>query len=188
MSYALKKFTDDLIKHPFPQARSVAAPAMAPEYKLAAESEIDQLSTQQKLALLQMSRRISHQAIWRAMRQKFDAPPFTLGTFRQLRDLGLAELLDGQKYHSLTMEGARLCDLIGRQLVAEHHIHSPWLGGNSGANASLYCTCGWSASLRRGDHMQLKAARAFSTHLRTIEAMNGLTAALAPRKSHAPAS
>ena len=181
MSYALKEFRTDWAKHQLPQSASLVPRA---EYQPPSETDIADLSTQQKLALLQMSRRISHQAIWRAMKEKFEASPFDRSTFRQLRELGLAELLDGQKYHSLTTTGAQLCDLIGRKLVRDHKIHTPWIGGNHGATTSLYCTCGWSCGLRRGDGMQLKAARAMSTHLRTVEGLDGLRTALAPRASH----
>lgn len=153
------------------------------EYHPAGEADIEPLSTQQKLALLQMSRRVSHQAIWRAMKEKYETAPFTLSTFRQLRELKLAELLDGQKFHSLTTYGAQLCDLIGRQLVRDHKIHTPWIGGNHGASTSLYCTCGWSCGLRRGDNMQLKAINAHSQHLRSLESMDGLHTALVPRKA-----
>lgn len=179
MSYALKEFRKDLASHQLPQA-----PALAPaiEYQLPAEADIEPLSTQQKLALLQMSKRISHQAIWRAMKEKYEAPPFTLSTFRQLRELKLAELLEGQKYHSLTTSGAQLCDLIGRQLVRDHKIHSPWIGGDDGAYTNVHCTCGWSCSISRGHQTQAKAASSFGTHLRTVEAMDGLKTALVPRK------
>ena len=107
MSYALKEFRTDWAKHQLPQSASLVPRA---EYQPPSETDIADLSTQQKLALLQMSRRISHQAIWRAMKEKFEASPFDRSTFRQLRELGLAELLDGQKYHSLTTTGAQLCD------------------------------------------------------------------------------
>ncbi len=139
---------------PLPERMQIAPRV---EYQPPAEANIEPLSTQQKLALLQMSRRISHQAIWRAMKEKYEAAPFDRSAFRQLRELKLAELLDGQKYHSLTTSGARICDLIGRQLVRDHKIHTPWIGGNVGASTSLHCTCGWSCGLRRGDNMQLKA-------------------------------
>jgi hypothetical protein len=180
MSYALKEFRTDWAAHQLPQSAPLV-PAI--EYEPPGEAEIEPLSTQQKLALLQMSRRISHQAIWRAMKEKYEAAPFTISTFRQLRELGLAELLDGQKYHSLTTSGAQLCDLIGRQLVRDHKIHTAWIGGHVAASTTLFCTCGWSCGLRRGDNMQLKAARAMSTHLRTVEAMDGLKTALAPRRT-----
>lgn len=143
--------------------------------------ELAKYSTQQKLALLQMSSRISHQAIWREMRTKFEAPPFTLSTFRQLADLGVAEKLEGQKYHSLNLEGSRLCDLIGRALVKEHNIHTPWIGGNDGAYTSVHCTCLWSASIRRGVHTQANAMRAFGTHFNTVNAVAELGKALVPR-------
>ena len=181
MSTAIARNIPWKLPEPLPTRQPL--PPSQPEYKIPDASEIEHLSTQQKLALLQMSRRVSHQAIWRAMREKFEAPPFTRSTFAQLREIGLAEMLDGQKYHSLTDNGARLCDLIGRQLVSEHKIHSPWIGGNDGAHVSLHCTFGWSCAMVRGTGMQLKAARAMSTHLRTIEAMNGLKMALAPRKN-----
>jgi hypothetical protein len=163
---------------PLPE-RTQLAPRV--EYQPPAEADIEQLSTQQKLALLQMSRRISHQTIWRAVKEKYDEAPFDRSAFRQLRERGLAELLDDQKYHSLTTSGAQFCDLIGRQLVRDHKIHVPWIGGNVGASTSLHCTCGWSCGLRLGDNMQLKATRAMSTHLRTVEAMDGLRTALESR-------
>lgn len=179
MSYVLKDFTKDWAAHPLPQPATLV-PVI--EYHPSGEADIEPLSTQEKLTLLQMSRRVSHQAIWRAMREKFKTPPFTLSTFIQLRKLQLTELLPGKKYHSLTASGAQLCDLIGRQLVRDHRIHSPWIGGDDGGYTSLHCTCGWSCSISRGHQTQAKAAGAFGTHLRTVEAMDELKMALVPRK------
>lgn len=178
MSTAIAKNTPWKLPPPFSGAPPLPP---RPEYQLPAEIDIEPLSTQQKLALLQMSVRVSHQAIWREMKKKYEAPPFTLSTFKQLRQLRLAEILPDQHYHSLTTQGAQLCDLIGRQLVRDHNIHSPWIGGNDGALATLRCTCGWSCSMRRGTGMQVKASNAHSQHLRTVNAMDGLRTALAPR-------
>ena len=180
MSYGLKEFRTDLIAHPFPE-RAPLAPAI--KYKPADEATVAPLDLPQKLALLQMSRRHSNQAIWFEIKKTYEAPPFTLATFRALRELKLCELLPGQRFHSLTTSGAQCADLIGRQLQRQHDIHAAWLGGHEGPLTTLHCTCGWSCGLRRGDGMQLKAARSMTTHLRTVEAMDGLKTMLAPLKS-----
>lgn len=158
-----------------PVHRIEPAPVVSDAARIAAN-----LSTQQKLALLQMSKRIPNQMIWRKMRERFDAPPFTLSTFRQLRNDGLAELLPDSHYHSLTMLGAQVCDLVGRNLVREENIHASWMGSNMGGIATVNCTCGWSAGVPRGTQTQMKAMRAFSHHMASIECIETL-ATLAPK-------
>jgi hypothetical protein len=160
--------------------RDPAAPIAADQLSVRPEVSLSDLSAPQKLAMMQMSDQLRHQAIWHELRQQYSEPPFTLSTFIELRDLGLAYKPQERKFHALTTPGLMLAYEIGDDLQQRHHIHASYLLGRAGANVTLMCTCKWSRSLRAGDGMQLKAARAMTAHLKTVVAANDLATALSP--------
>lgn len=149
-------------------------------YRAPTRSEIEALSEEQRLALIQMSRTTRAIAIWGELRKHYEAPPFTPSTFRQLAQLRYAERPDGEKYHRLTAQGFRAADLACDVLQANHKIHVGYLAGSIKASTTVRCTCGWGCSVARGRDMSIKAARAISTHLRTVEGVNGICEALDP--------
>lgn len=157
-----------LIDRVSPASAPPVAPVSVPD---AGEPEVSELGLAEKLALLQMSSRVSVQAVYFALRERESLPPFSLSTFARLRELGLCERKPGQRFHSLTGDGAFTADLIARAMVRDREIHSAWIGGSVGATTTLHCTCGWSCGLARGTGMQLKAARAHSYHLATLAAL-----------------
>lgn len=153
---------------------------------------VQQLSEEQKLALLQMSTRLSVNAVYAAIRDmrataNDPLPPFTGSTFAELREFGLCERKPANRFHRLTTRGSQVADLVARQLVKERNIHWSWMGGNDGATVTLHCTCGWSCGIARGRNTQMKAIAAHSQHLLTVRSMNDLGALLTPPAAKAKA-
>lgn len=146
------------------------------------------LSEAQMFAMMNMSAEYRHQAIWHHARLNiFELPPFTLSTFRELSERGYAEKPDGSKYHRLTLTASPLADAVADELVRTHKIHAPILvhtRGQIAKNVNFKCTCGWGCALVAGRNMQAKAARAFTSHLSNINAVERLAAAItiAPRQ------
>ncbi len=163
-----------------PQLELPAPVALPAKPKLPAVSD---LTFGQQMAMLSMSGRhnIRNQAIYRALREEDSVPPFTLAAFVELKDMGLAARNEGQRWHHLTSAGMQVCDDVASFLQREHNLHAPYLMGAVKASLTLKCTCLWSCSIRRGDHVQANAMRAFSTHMRTVEAVGDLKTALVPR-------
>jgi len=170
------------------KSRSVESSPVAPatSYRAPERSEIQSLTESQRLALIQMSRTTRAIAIWGELRKRYDAPPFTPATFRELARLRFAEKPDGQRYHRLTVSGFRASDLACDILQDEHKIHVGYLAGSIKASTTVRCTCGWGCSVARGSNMPIKVARAMSTHLRTVEQMNDLRDALDANGNAAP--
>lgn len=162
------------------RSRSIELSPVEPaiRYREPTRSEIQSLTESQQLALIQMSRTTRALAIWSEMRKRYEAPPFTPATFRQLAQMGYAERPADQRYHRLTVKGFRAADLACDILQSDHKIHVGFLLGSLKASTTVKCTCGWGCSVARGRDMPVKASRAISTHLRTIEQMNGLRNAL----------
>ncbi len=163
-----------------PQLELPAPIALLAKPKLPAISD---LTFGQQMAMLSMSGRhnLRNQAIYRALREEESVPPFTLVSFVELKDMGLAARNDGQRWHHLTSSGIQVCDDVATFLQRERNLHAPYLMGAVKASVTLKCTCLWSCSIRRGEHVQANAMRAFSTHMRTVEAMGDLKTALVPR-------
>jgi hypothetical protein len=134
------------------------------------------LSEPQMFAMMNMSADHRQQAIWHYARQNiFEIPPFTFGTFTELRERGLAEKPEGSKYHRLTLSAAPLAGAVADELVRRYKIHAPilvHLRGEISKTATFRCACGYSCALTAGDNMQLKAGRAFSSHLRGVNTVD----------------
>jgi hypothetical protein len=143
------------------------------------------LSEPQMFAMMNMSADHRHQAIWYHARLNiFELPPFTLSTFRELADKGYAHNPEGSHYHKLTLAASSLADATADELVTRYKIHAPILVHTRGLRAkqiNFRCTCKWSYGLTAGDNMQAKANRAFSSHLRSVNAIEQLETAFSPR-------
>lgn len=143
------------------------------------------LSEPQMFAMMKMSESHRHRTIWNHARLNiFEARPFTLSTFRELADKGYAYKPEGSRYHKLTLAASSLAGTVADELVARYNIHAPILVHTRGLRAkhvSFNCTCGWGCALVAGDNMQAKANRAFSSHLRSVNAIEQLETALSHR-------
>ena len=140
------------------------------------------LSEPQMFAMMNASAEHRHQAIWHHARQNiFELPPFTLSTFRELSERGFVEKPDGSKYHRLSTTCGELANAVADELVRRYKIHASILvhTRERTSTVTLRCTCGWSCSLVAGHNMQLKASRAFASHLRSINAVERLAEGIA---------
>ena len=137
----------------------------------------------QMFAMMNMSGEYRHQAIWHYARQNiFELPPFTFGTFAELAERGYAEKPEGSRYHRLTQSASALAGAVADDLVQRHKIHAPILVHSRGEitkHVTFRCTCGYSCALTAGSNMQLKAGRAFSSHLRSVNAVSQLAEGIA---------
>ncbi len=145
------------------------------------------LTEGEMFAMMNMSADHRQQAIWHYGRQNiFEVPPFTLGTFADLRERGFAEKPEGSRYHRLTTNASALAAVIADELVRRHKIHAPVLvhaKGNFSKQVTFRCTCKWSCSISTWN-LQANASRAFTSHLRSINAVAALEQAIsiAPRQ------
>lgn len=145
------------------------------------------LSEAQMFAMMNMSADHRHQAIWHYARQNmFAAPPFTFGTFAELRERGMAFQPEGSRYHKLTLAAAPLADAVASHLQREHQIHAPVLvhaKGNFSREVTFRCTCSWSCAISTWQ-LQRNASRAFTKHLISINTVARIAEAvtIAPRQ------
>ena len=140
------------------------------------------LSEGQMFAMMNASTDHRQQAIWFHARQNiFELPPFTLSTFRELSERGIVEKPEGSKYHRLSTTCGELANAVADELVRRHKIHASILvhTRERTSTVTLRCTCSWSCSLVAGRNMQLKASRAFASHLRSINAVDRLAEGIA---------
>lgn len=168
---------------PPPLCQSSPVAAVAVKVPVRPEIAVEDLSQAQMLAMMQMSDMTRHQAIWHDMRSHFEVPPFTLSTFIELRDLGLAYVPEGKRFHILMTTAMTLACAVADHLVKTHNVHAPYTLGRTGPSVTLKCTCNWGCSIRAGDNMQAKIARALSGHLNTLKQVDELRTALAPREA-----
>ena len=169
------------VRNPSPSMRVMTADEIAAyKQEQRARFDLSEFSEPQMLALMHMSDDIRHQAIWHDQRQRFSMRPFTHSTFVELCERGLAYKPQGKRFHMLKVTAIPLARTVADEFVRKYHIHAGYMLGRTGPTVTLQCTCGWSAAIRAGDGMQLKAARAHSRHLRTISRVNDLRTALAP--------
>lgn len=163
-----------------------AARVLSPqEIESARQARIDSvayLSEPQKLALMQASPTMRHQAIWHALRRQYDVPPFTLSTFIELRELGLVHKPEGKTFHSVLPLASATADAVADALVQHHDLHEPYIlhGATHKATVPVFCTCGWSAAIVAGNNMQSKAGRAFGAHMRKIGGLRQFGKAMEP--------
>lgn len=150
-----------------------------------ADETATQFTEAQMLAMMQMSGEYKHQAIWHALRRNYEVPPFTLSTFAELRDRGLAYKAEGHRFHCLAATAYDTARDVADYLQRTHDIHQSFMGTRTGPQATMHCTCGWGCGLRAGDRMAEKAQAAMSRHLTTIKGMRDLSTALAPRNAGA---
>lgn len=182
---ALDKLFDELSIVPKPAMRVLSTddPLHFQNVRRALLAGAD-LSEPQMFAMMNMSAEHRQQAIWHYARQNiFELPPFTLSTFRELSERGLAEKPEGSKYHRLTPAASPLAAAVADELVRRYKIHAPILVHTRERTHTITfrCTCGWSCGLTAGRNMQVKASRAFTSHLASINAIARLETALAPR-------
>jgi hypothetical protein len=145
----------------------------------------EDFSEAQMLAVMSMSHVTRHQAIWHALRLSHEVPPFTLSTFIDLRDRGLAFKPEGLRFHALTTKADRLADQIAVHLQRKHDVHQSYMGSRIGPSTTLHCTCGWGCGLRRGDHIAKQATFAMGRHITSVKTARELETALAPRNAGA---
>lgn len=175
-----RKFDD---RDPGPRLK-VLSPAQVAANEAERLRSVEHISEPDMLAMMHMSDQLRHQAIYHAERQRYSCPPFTLSNFIALRDQGLAYKPEGKRFHILTTLGQARAGAVADYLVKTKGIHASYMLGHIGPTTTLACTCGWSAGLRRGDNMHLKAANAFSSHLRDLQArqtINDMAASIVPR-------
>lgn len=141
------------------------------------------LTDAEMFAMMAMSDDYRHKALWQHARLNlFAIPPFTYGTFVALRERRFAYQPEGSRFHRLAPEASPLANAVADDLVQRHKIHAPILvhtRGEIAKHVTFRCTCGYSCALTAGSNMQLKAGRAFSSHLRSVNAVDQLAEGIA---------
>lgn len=129
------------------------------------------LSESERYALLFMSRQQLAREVAKHMRGDDPVPPATTRDYRALAERGLAEVLPGQRYHSLTVEGARMADQVSRWLAKERGVHFIWDHNGSGYTVSTHCACGWYRTFSKNQgHIESQRMRAVGRHFEAVEA------------------
>jgi len=130
----------------------------------------EDLSESERYALLFMSRQQLARAVAADMRGEDPVPPATTRDYRALAERGLAEVLPGQRWHSLTTAGAILADQLSRWTAKERGIHFIWHSSAGGYTASSFCTCGWMRSFSKNQgHIDSQRIRAIGNHMARVE-------------------
>ena len=128
------------------------------------------LSESERYALLFMSRQQLARAVAADMRGEDPVPPATTRDYRALAERGFAEVLPGQRWHSLTTAGAILADQLSRWLAKDRGIHFIWHSSAGGYTASSFCTCGWMRSFSKNQgHIESQRIRAIGNHMARVE-------------------
>lgn len=148
-------------RHPIDEAPALVPSLERPKYDL---------TLIQKCALLRLSWQHAHQIASRWLVERGHCPRPKAPDFAALTLLGLAERKSNSRLHKLSMAGLRSVGAIGSEVIRAYAIHDSWITSGEWIYAKVHCTCGWSASVRKGNFTQLNAMRAFSQHAANMRA------------------
>lgn len=108
--------------------------------------DIRTIPTASQAALISIS---SHDlCVTMTRRLKASTVRFNVHDFAVLRDLGLVERAEGNRWHVLTLDGKAYAHQVAQQIANEIGLHVTWTGGGASRfYRTTYCTCGWTTRL-----------------------------------------
>lgn len=100
--------------------------------------------------------------------------------FHALIDSGYAVKNKSNRFHSATQSGFGAARVLAKLIAKDRGWHVFWTGNNR-YDMTLRCTCGWSTQLSKNQgHLLSQQMAAETRHLRTVEAMDAMRAAMKP--------
>lgn len=154
---------------------------LVPDHKPVQASE---LSLNQKIALLSLSKDKAASLVYGRLKERSDIPKPMLSDYQALANFGLATR--PHRFHDITARGATLAREIGKKLASHYGIHAFYRGGDDQYDFALCCTCGYSRPVSRS--MSKRAIEIIKDrHIFGNKAVNDLLAAMSPAKSETAA-
>jgi hypothetical protein len=182
MRFSIAHFTNDLRLRQYDARHPGEREAIRREAeRLVQSSDASGLPLVQQAALIQMTTSHVKNALVKRLLIEAGVHRFSINHFNDLVTHGFAKRNIGKRDHDLTPLGLTAAKKLEQQICQRYSIHLLIDAGQAGWEQRYTCPCGqWSTRVRRSITSDSNAATQFNRHIRTVEGMSKLVAALKP--------